>query len=68
MANNDRNQTYMGYLNLVYNQGTIIKGEVCTLDHLGTYIMVHWNDQGIKRRGFININDVEEAYRQYNYQ
>lgn len=64
MANNDRNQTYMGYLNLVYKKGTVIKGEVCTLDNLGTYIMVHWNDKGTERRGFININDVEEAYRQ----
>lgn len=64
MVNNDRNQTYMGDLNLVYKKGAVIKGEICTLDNLGTYIMVHWNDKGTERRGFISINDVEEAYRQ----
>lgn len=62
MINNG--QTYMSDLNLVYHKGATIKGERCDLGELGEFIMVHWYEEGVERRGFINMKDVEEAYRQ----
>ena len=58
--NEQTGSTYMGKLGFVYKKGSVLSGEIVTLDNHGRYLRVELLIDGKKQRGFISLSDVKK--------